>query len=287
MRTYSIQFGRFVFFLAAWMLIGCNSTEKEVYYEWQFDKSISLDTLGPVGIAIVSNRIWLADVDHNRLVEIDTTGVIREVVENIGRPMHISSYKDQLLIPSYASDSLSVYANYQRTKEALPVKPDGFAGISKNKDYMAVADFYNHKVYLIKGQQVITLGGEGHTDSKMYYPTDVQIADDTLYVADTYNNRIQTFDLKGNFLSVLGQDQKIREATGLKVTEENIFVTDFSGKRVLVFDKKGVVKQVLTQSFDRPADIEILGDKLFVINYGGKSLSIYKKVAIEKKPTKH
>jgi DNA-binding beta-propeller fold protein YncE len=284
MKTDSIQFGRLVFFCVTLMLIGCGTTEKEVYYEWQFDKNIALDTLGPVGIAVVANQIWLADVDHNRLVQIDTAGMILESLSNIERPMHISSFNNQLLIPSYPSDSLAVYENNRLSKEVLQIQPDGFASISKNNDFTAIADFYNHKVYLIKGQQVQTLGGEGHTDAKMYYPADVQIFDDTLYVADTYNNRVQIFDLDGNLIRILGQEQKIRETTGLKVTTDEIFVTDFGGKRVLVFDKKGMIKQILTQSFDRPADIEILNDKLFVVNYGGKSLSIYKRVAVEKNP---
>ena len=89
------------------------------------------------------------------------------------------------------------------------------------------------------GADWISIGTEGKDAGQFYYPTDVQITDQNIWVADAYNNRIQLFDKRGTFVRMIGVDQKMNAATGLYVSETQVFVTDFENHRLLVFFKDG------------------------------------------------
>jgi len=142
---------------------------------------------------------------------------------------------------------------------------------------MAIADFYSHKVFLIVDSQVIEIGGEGHEDAKLYYPTDVKLYKDKVIVADAYNNRVQVFDQKGGFLKVIGWQEEINVASGVVVYEDLIYVTDFHNSRVLVYDFEGVLITIFKDNFKMPTDISIGEDLMYIANYGGNYLSLFMK----------
>ena len=107
--------------------------------------------------------------------------------------------------------------------------------------------------------------------------TDVQITKDKIWVADAYNNRVQVFDKKGGFLQMMGQNQKMNAATGIFVSVDEVFVTDFENNRVLVFDMMGELLQVLKDQIEKPTDMMIKDDMLYVINYRNGKLNIFDK----------
>ena len=140
----------------------------------------------------------------------------------------------------------------------------------------AVADFYNNRILFNDGHVTISFGKEGKGEGEFYYPTDVQLTDSLIWVADAYNNRVQVFDKKGNFLKMIGHDQKMNAATGIFVSQDEVLVTDFENDRVLVFDYDGNLKQELNDSIEKPTDMIIFKEQLNVINYRSGQISIFK-----------
>ncbi|MGY8916294.1 MAG: NHL repeat-containing protein, partial [Flavobacteriales bacterium] len=70
------------------VMISC--TEKPaVPQEWQFEKTIDLDGINPIGIAMDGNDIFLSDGDHNRVVQVSEDGAILFEMDGFERPMHI------------------------------------------------------------------------------------------------------------------------------------------------------------------------------------------------------
>ncbi|NDP28661.1 MAG: hypothetical protein GZ087_14755 [Flavobacterium sp.] len=65
------------------------------------------------------------------------------------------------------------------------------------------------------------------------------------------------------------------KTTGLKVTHTQVIVADFEGNRVLVYDLKGKLLQILSDKFNQPTDIEIVNGKMYVVNYKGKTISVF------------
>jgi len=267
-------------FLIGFIVIsGCseNKKKKQEATRWKFSKEIPLENISPIGIVAQGNFLWLSDVDNNRIVKIDLDGKIIESFDGFQRPMHIAIQKDKIYVPEYTSDTVKIIENGNVSTLALKENTNAIGGISVDGNTVAVADFYNHRIILQQDDKVTIIGKEGHNDGELYYPTDVEIKNYLIYVADAYNNRVQVFDLKGNYVRMLGWNENIKVATGLKVTESQVIIADFEGNRVLVYDLNGKLLQILSDKFNQPTDIETVNGKMYVVNYKGKTISAYKK----------
>jgi DNA-binding beta-propeller fold protein YncE len=251
--------------------------ESEQTTEWKFSQEIKLDNISPIGIVAQGDFLWLSDVDNNRIVKISSEGKIVEEYGGFQRPMHITINDSKIYIPEYTSDTVKILNNGNVSTYSLIEKPDGIGGIAVDGSTVAIADFYNHRVILKKDDNVTIIGKEGHNDGELYYPTDVEIKNDLVYVGDAYNNRVQVFDFKGNYVRMIGWNEGIKVATGLKVTDTQVIAADFDGNRVLVYDLYGKLLQILIDRFNQPTDIEIVGNTMFVVNYKGNTIEIYKK----------
>jgi len=253
------------------MLVLASCAEKEaVPKEWTVQKTIALDGINPIGITSINDTLWLSDGDHNRLVQINDAGKILKTIDALERPMHIDSEDEALFIPQYGNDvvlqqsmSGQIASIYDASKDSLEAP----ASVSAFDGELAIADFYNNRILYKKEDSWISFGKEGKAHGDFYYPTDVQITKDKIWVADAYNNRVQVFDKEGSFLQVLGEDQKMNAATGIYVSEMEVFVSDFENDRVLVFDHRGMLKQELKAEVDKPIDMIIFNDQLHILNY--------------------
>ena len=262
-------------FSVALLLFGCSGNQQETGTKWKFVKEIPLEGIGPVGIAAQDNFLWLSDADSNRIIKIDQHGKIVEEYAGFERPMHIAVQENQIYIPEYTSDTIRILENGSVSTYPLSEQPDAIGGVALDGNTVAVADFYNHRIILQQGDKVSTIGKEGHNDGELYYPTDLAIHNKLIYVADAYNNRVQVFDFQGRYIKMIGWNEGINVATGLKVTDVQIIVTDFEGNRVLVYDHEGKLLQILSENFNKPTDIEIIGTLMYVVNYSGHSISLF------------
>ena len=173
-------------------------------------------------------------------------------------------------------DGLTAKALEQPAKyNPLKEKADAIGGVAVKGALTAVADFYNHRIILQQDNKTTTFGIEGHGDGELYYPTDVEIKNDLIYVADAYNNRVQSFNLNGDFVKVIGWNENIKVATGVKVTDTNIIIADFDGSRILIYNLEDELKQILSDQFNQPTDIELIGNTMFIANYKGEFISVF------------
>jgi hypothetical protein len=188
--------------------------------------------------------------------------------------MHIASLENVLYVPLYGNDIIARIAKKAVLTMPLTDSLDAPAGVSVYGKERAIADFYNHRIlYSEDGQDYISIGRQGKADGEFYYPTDVQITEDHIWVADAYNNRVQVFDKSGIFEKSVGAAQHINAATGIYVSGTELFITDFENNRVLVFDHDGILKQVIEEGVEKPTDILEYEGILYITNYkSGKLL---------------
>ena len=261
-------------------LFSCRGEQEkkaEINSQWKFVKNIDLNNVNPIGVVAQGDFLWLSDVDNNRIVKIDLDGKIMESYDGFQRPMHIAIQKNKIYVPEYTSDSLKILEDGKVSIYKLKEKPDAIAGVSIDGNTAAAVDFYNNRIILQQDNKVTIIGKEGHKNGELYYPTDVEISNDLIYVADAYNNRVQVFDLNGNYVRMIGWNEGIKVATGLKVTDLQVIIADFEGNRVLVYDLNGNLLQIISDKFNQPTDIEIVSNKMYVVNYKGKTISVFKK----------
>ncbi len=117
--------------------------------------------------------------------------------------------------------------------------------VDKNGDYIETQNAYN---------PVMTIEKIG--DEVLNKPSDMVIADNKLYIADSGNKRIIVSTMEGELLSILGADI-LSNPTGIFVDENGgILVADMSAKAVFAFDAEGN----LTKKYERP-DSFLYGEK--------------------------
>lgn len=267
--------------IVVFIILFSSCKQKEIVpTTWVFSSTIQLEGINPIGIAQVDEKLWLSDGDHNRVVQIDAQGKIEAFIDSLDRPMHIDAIDGVLYIPQYGNDLIGRFAQGELTSIVIKDSLDAPAAISVFKQEKAIADFYNNRILYYNGTDWISFGKEGKAEGEFYYPTDVQITKDKIWVADAYNNRVQVFDKQGKFLQMMGQDQKMNAATGILVTENEVFTTDFENNRVLVFDMMGNLKQEISKNIEKATDVLIMNSKLYVINYRNGQINIFESEAV-------
>lgn len=148
----------------------------------------------PSGIFAYNDVIYFTDSETSSVREIDLkTDHVRTIV---GHGLFAFGHKDG------------------KTNESLFQHPLGLCAI---EDKIFVADTYNSAIREINqnNDSVITLVGKQGTDTMcrlddpscdtlcLYEPSDVELYQDRLYIADTNNHLIRVYDLKTNLLSTL------------------------------------------------------------------------------------
>ena len=242
---------------------------------WQPIDTILLDGIAPIGIAFWNDEIWLSDGDNNRMVVIDESGKILREIGPIERPMHIITRNEKMYVPSYGTDEVLIFGEASLDTLRPGIELEGPGGIDIHGDFVAIADFYNHRVITYNGSEWNIIGGKGKDEGEFNYPTDLNIANDKIWVADAYNNRIQVFDMDGNFEMSFGEDEKMNAATGIYVDDSDVYVTDFENSRVFQYDQEGTMVAEINTGLNKPTDVIINKGEMWILNYGGKYISRY------------
>ena len=261
---------KYIVGLAILLLSACQENSN-----WKLVKAVDLDSITPIGLAIEGNDLWIADGDNNRVVHLNLEGEINNSYEGFERPMHIAVKDGSVYIPEYGADQVVKFDGKNKTALVIKDSLDAPAGVSLWESEYAIVDFYNHRILYFNGTETIAFGSEGKTDGLFYYPTDVQLTKNEIFVADAYNNRVQVFDKKGQFLRIIGSNEKMNATTGLGVFENELFVTDFENDRVLIYDLEGNLQQIIDEGLDKPTDVFVDKNLLYIANYKGKNLMVY------------
>jgi len=254
------------------LITSCKNDTKE----WSFVKTINLGSTTPIGLTAMEGHLWVADGDNNQLVHLDSEGKVLFIEKGFERPMHIASDGKSIYVPEYGKDQITIFKGKERSQLNLVDSLDAPAGIHIKDGLITIADFYNHRILFKNQDDWISFGKEGKSDGEFYYPTDVHIAHKKIYVADAYNNRVQVFDFEGKHLSSIGKEEKMNAATGIYVSTSQLFVTDFEHDRVLVYDLEGKLVQEISEGLEKPTDLLIENESLYIANYKGKNLMEYK-----------
>jgi len=252
------------------IILSCNEPKK-----WIFEKEIQLDNTYPIGVTQLDGEIWLSDGNGNRLVQIDDTGKLLQEIKDFERPMHISSINKTILVPEYGRDSIAAIQSNSTRKYINTPKLDAPAGVDQWKNEIAIADFYSHSVLFKKDTTWLTIGKKGSNAGEFNYPTDVQITSDFIYVADAYNHRVQVFSKEGKHLETIGETFNMNASTGIYVTDNELYITDFENDRVMVCNTEGTLLQELKTAIEKPTDILIVNNKLWILNFKKGSISVF------------
>ncbi len=119
-------------------------------------------------------------------------------------------------------------------------------------DRVYISDSFNHRIQVFdrQGNLLMKIGknnGEGGPDGygilpgEFFVPRQVFAKDGYIYVADSFNHRIQVFDYHGNFIAAFGSYGTLlgqfRYPVGVAVDDSgNVYVSDTGNNRIQKFD---------------------------------------------------
>ena len=98
--------------------------------------------------------------------------------------------------------------------------------------------------FSLDGEFISEWGQKGKTEGKFFFPNDVAVKNDIVYVVDTGNQRIQMFSTNGEFISSFGTsglgDGQFITPVGIDIdSENNVYVTDKGNQKIEKFTGNG------------------------------------------------
>jgi sugar lactone lactonase YvrE len=172
----------------------------------------------PLGVAINNNhQILVADVTARKVFVYDPFGVFQREIgsqEELDRPVDVAVSRDGKHI--YVLDA---------------------GGVGSDRHRVVVYDQ--------QGQQQFVIGQRGTGEGSFNLPTQIAVApDETIYVLDRGNFRVQAFAPTGDFLRAWGRNGRnfgnLARPRGLAVDRDGyVYITDAAFRNVQVFKPDG------------------------------------------------
>ena len=169
----------------------------------------------PTGLVFdtVTNRLYVADTLSHQVVVFDEDGRKQFAFGNRGSgdgefnfPSHIFMSAGQLLvndnmnfrIQAFDGDGAfqSSFGNHGDGSGSFS-QPKGVAADSDGNIYVAGATIDRIQVFSPQGEFLLAFGGKGNGAGQFLMPAGITIRNNRIYVADSYNRRIQVFEYVG------------------------------------------------------------------------------------------
>lgn len=245
---------------------------------WSFYKEIKLEDIHPSGVAVNKNDIWITDSTANTVALYDTTGKLIKKYDSFNKPVHPVIFKGGLLVPEFSSGKAKVIDSKGKVKTlGMIIAPERISGAGIEGTKLCFSDYGNNRIIVQQGDRAYSFGKKGSARGELLQPADAALKDGIVYVADAGNKRVQVFDLAGKSVKTIASGENISSISSLFVDNNFVFVSAFGRNDVYVYDLEGKLRQILSQKIESPTGVFSTGKYLYVSNYGGGTITIFRK----------
>ena len=227
----------------------------------------------PYGLAVFEGAIYVVDTRGGGYVVFDLAKGRTRTVQGSGagamtKPINITIDTDGTrYITDTQREIILVFDRHDRYQRALGA-PGQFrpVDVAIVGDRLYVTDIRHHQIHVLdklSGDTLFTFGEAGSESSQLFHPTNLAVGpDETLYVTDTTNFRVQHFTLEGEFIreigaSGLGPGQFSRPKGVALDREERIYVVDAAFENVQILDFDGRPLTFFGGAGDGPGNINL------------------------------
>jgi len=158
--------------------------------------------------------------------------------------------------------------------------------ISVSKSGVWVSDFASYKIYKFthEGKFMFSFGSFGKSKGELNAPMGVIEYESSLIIVDSWNNRLQIFDLKGEFIKEISLESsyiKLNNPVDLSFFEKDLFITDSGNHRVVVYNM--ITGDIDTfgefgeeeGKFDSPSGIKVYENEIYVVDSGNNRIQVF------------
>ena len=181
--------------------------------------------------------------------------------------------KKNVYITSFESGRLIKLNPQGQTEFSISPRQLGrLYGVDCRNGIIAVSNFKDDEIFIYDetGKQAGVFGIHGNGKGAFHGPQGLCFGEQNyLYVVDAGNNRVQKFNLSGQFILQFGvkgnRDGELESPTDIAFAEGLVYVTDTGNKRVSVFDVYGnFVRQIYDAAFESPRGITTASGSIII-----------------------
>lgn len=251
--------------------------------------------ISPEGLALADNGIiYVSDSSKTSVYALNASDF---VVKRIGR----SSISDTLSTPAgilwdgksiYISDrslgEVFYYVDGSGMSKTVPkTSLSGPVALALDGDVLWVLDKgYNHIIEynMTRALGVETYLQEGMGIGRLKSPSDMFLYNNTWYIADTGNNRIEIYSKNFTYLKSIGTGAggiTLQAPKGVCADGNKIYVSDSGNDRIVVFDMDGQALDYFGKAgggqyeFENPTVLRIKGGILYVLDSSNRRIVSY------------
>lgn len=141
-------------------------------------------------------------------------------------------------------------------------------GLATNGNVIFIVKYYFDKVYVtdMQGNILFNFGSTGSGNGQFSFnsPQGIEIAPNgKVYIADDGNDRVQVFDMNGNYLSQFSHSS-LNGPRGLHLTNDYLYVVSRYSKQITVFDLDGNYIHSFSTGTTWPRDCYVYNSKIYV-----------------------
>lgn len=213
----------------------------------------------PMGVTVDGRKIFVSDTNNRRIVVFDydgnplyTFGKLGEGKGEFKFPYGIAVDNSGLVyVADLLNGKISVFNQdgefikyFAEDKKNIFSSPAGLC-IYENKVFVTDVQQNKVMVFTLSGDKILEFGKEGTKDGDLSSPNAVAVTNDSIYVSDTANDRVEKFDRTGKFIkTITGTGSEKQSAfvnvRGVAVDGRGIlYVVSNLTNKVWGFDKDG------------------------------------------------
>ena len=192
-----------------------------------------------------------------------------------GVPASPHTHKDYRVLGGFGDEPGKLY------------RPAGCACDPSTPTTLYVVDSYNHrlqKLNVTNGKPLGLAGQYGSGPGQLMFPHGISLSNGVLYVADSLNHRIATFDTKLNFVFAFGKrgsgPGELSFPSGVAALGSTVYVADTGNDRLQVYTTRGKFLRSLGRhgseqgQFDMPSDVSLAHGRIYVSEFHGRRVQV-------------
>lgn len=174
----------------------------------------------------------------------------------------------------YMKDSdIMIHDGLTETKFNTTNINDNSICVTTDNQIIVVVETYKHTITIFNnnGKYIRRFGSYGIVSGLFRYPRGAAIDGNMIFVTDSFNKRIQVFNIYGIFLFMFGNNEHFQHPHGICTSRKNVYVTDTGVHNIQIFDKKGNLIRIFGEiinsniRFYYPTNIVVTDENLIIV----------------------
>ncbi len=186
-----------------------------IYKDNKLKPFITKHLIRPTGLTVLSkqNKLFVVDTGDHSIKTFNLKGEFLQQIPHsddsaiFHYPTFITQANNSLIVNDALNYKIKTFNSDGEQLKSFGMEGSGPGTFSRSKGIAVDSDEHiyvvdnladNFQIFSSDGKLLLSVGSRGHLAGQFWSPAGIDIYNDTIYIADTYNNRIQIFQYLGD-----------------------------------------------------------------------------------------